>query len=103
MIKKHLPSQTMIRVLAGVTITLVATLWNPAQGGPVTAGKAVVETGPDGAKLWGQNCTRCHNARPGNTYSGAQWEVIVHHMRTRAYLTMSESKAIAAFLREGTN
>ena len=55
---------------------------------------ATVNEGPDGAKLWSQTCSQCHNLRPPGTYSGAQWEVIVHHMRVRARLTKAESQAI---------
>jgi cytochrome c5 len=101
MTKTYLSSKTMLCIVAGLTITLSAAQLIPARAGQSSTGKAVVESGLDGAKLWGQNCTRCHNARPPGTYSGSQWEVIVHHMRTRAYLTMSESQAIAAFLKEG--
>ncbi len=58
------------------------------------------DSGPDAAKLWAQNCTRCHNVRPATTYSDAQWDVIVHHMRVRAFLTGEESRLIAQFLKE---
>lgn len=57
--------------------------------------------GPDGAKLWAQTCTRCHNTRPATSFSDAQWVVITHHMRIRANLTGPETRAILAFLKEG--
>jgi mono/diheme cytochrome c family protein len=56
--------------------------------------------GPNAAKLWAQNCSRCHNLRPAVTYSDAQWDVIAHHMRIRAFLTGKESRAIVQFLKE---
>jgi hypothetical protein len=62
---------------------------------------AQVNEGPDGAKLWAQTCSGCHNLRPPNTFSGAQWEVIVHHMRVRARLTKAESQSIVEFLKSG--
>ena len=52
-----------------------------------------------GSELWSENCTRCHNARPPQYYSDAQWDAIVHHMRLRANLTGEEARAIAEFLK----
>lgn len=59
-----------------------------------------LDDGPDAAKLWAQNCTRCHNSRPAKTFSAAQWDTIVHHMRVRANLTGSDARLIAAFLKD---
>jgi len=52
-----------------------------------------------GAELWAENCNRCHNARPPQYYSDAQWDTIVHHMRLRANLTGEEARTIATFLK----
>jgi hypothetical protein len=52
-----------------------------------------------GAQLWAENCTRCHNMRPPTTYSDAEWEVAMHHMRIRANLTAVEHKKIVEFLK----
>ncbi len=52
-----------------------------------------------GVQLWSENCTRCHNGRPPEEFSGAQWDVIVHHMRLRANLTGEEAREIVAFLK----
>ena len=52
-----------------------------------------------GAQLWAENCMRCHNLRSPETYSSAQWEVAVHHMRLRANLTGEETRKITAFLK----
>lgn len=59
-----------------------------------------MDDGPDAAKLWAQNCTRCHNNRPAKSYSDAQWDTIVHHMRVRAHLTGGDARLIAAFLKD---
>jgi cytochrome c5 len=61
-------------------------------------GPAPVKTG---TQLWSENCTRCHNARPPTTYSGAQWTLVMHHMRSRANLTGEEERKILAFLQAG--
>jgi len=61
-------------------------------------GKTVPDDG--GAKLWAETCARCHNARPAKSFSDAQWDVIVHHMRVRANLTGKEARLIAKYLKE---
>jgi len=52
-----------------------------------------------GVQLWSDNCMRCHNSRPPEEFSAAQWETIVNHMRLRANLTGEESREIVAFLK----
>jgi hypothetical protein len=51
-----------------------------------------------GAELWAETCSRCHNIRPPEYYSDAQWDLIVHHMRIRANLTGPEAREIVKFL-----
>jgi len=51
------------------------------------------------AELWVQTCNRCHNAHPANTYSNAQWQVIIQHMRLRAALTADDARRIEAYLK----
>ena len=51
-----------------------------------------------GAQLWAENCARCHNIRPPQSYSDAQWEAVVMHMRLRADLTGPEQRKITEFL-----
>jgi mono/diheme cytochrome c family protein len=65
------------------------------------AGRVQNESGPSGARLWAQNCTRCHNSRPPSDYSGAHWEVAMLHMRVRANLTAEEHRKILEFLQTG--
>ena len=55
--------------------------------------------GPSGATLWAQNCMHCHNIRSPDSYSAAQWDVAMLHMRVRANLTAEEHKKILAFLK----
>lgn len=56
----------------------------------------------EGATIWAQNCTRCHNARPSTERTDRDWLTIVAHMRARANLTRGEAAAVSAFL-TGTN
>jgi hypothetical protein len=68
------------------------------QSGEVAAGT----TGKGGAELWAENCIRCHNIRSPSSYSPAQWEVVMMHMRIRANLTPEEQKKILEFLKSGS-
>jgi mono/diheme cytochrome c family protein len=52
----------------------------------------------EGAKLYSQNCSRCHNARPASDYSKKEWSVVMPHMREKAHMTGTESLAVEAFL-----
>jgi cytochrome c5 len=74
----------------------------PAQGVAPTTQPAFALWGPpphkSGVQLWSENCARCHNGRPPEEFSDAQWAAIVHHMRLRANLTGEEQREITAFL-----
>jgi len=52
-----------------------------------------------GVQLWAENCSRCHNMRPPDSYSDAQWDVAVLHMRIRANLTADDANAIVDYLK----
>jgi hypothetical protein len=51
-----------------------------------------------GAKLWADNCIRCHNIRPPKSLSDNEWDVVMMHMRVRAGLTGEEQREILKFL-----
>jgi cytochrome c5 len=51
-----------------------------------------------GVQLWSDTCARCHNSRPPEEFSDAQWGIIVHHMQLRANLTGEEAREITKFL-----
>ena len=52
------------------------------------------------AELWQQNCMRCHNLRPAESFSDSEWEIIMLQMRTHTHLPAYESKAILEFLQQ---
>lgn len=52
-----------------------------------------------GAQLWGENCARCHNIRPPQSLTDAQWEIAGMHMRTRANLSGIVTRKIIEFLK----
>ena len=68
--------------------------------GSESASVAQVAAAPEkgGAELWAENCSRCHNIRPPQSFSSTQWHAIVHHMRIRANLTGEEARKITEFL-----
>jgi hypothetical protein len=91
-----------------VIIVLCATLtWligcaTNKQSEEVAAGPTGGATGKSGAQLWAETCVRCHNIRSPSSYSPAQWEVVMMHMRVRANLTPDEQKKILEFLKSGS-
>jgi hypothetical protein len=92
--------------LAGVVLYGCESNQNPSavpSTAPATQPAGFALFGPppkeSGVQLWSDNCARCHNGRPPEEFSGAQWDVIVHHMRLRANLTGEEAREIVAFLK----
>ncbi len=70
---------------------------DPIAMAQVGDGVSPIVTG--GAKLWAQNCIRCHNIRNPASLSDRQWEIVLHHMRVRANLTAEEHKLILEFVK----
>ena len=68
-------------------------------GQKAQANAEVKDTGKGGAQLWAENCVRCHNNRSPSTYSDAEWDVAMQHMRIRANLTAEESRRILEYLK----
>ena len=52
----------------------------------------------EGAKVYSENCGRCHNARPAEEYTKKEWSVVIPHMRAKAHMTGKEALAVEAFL-----
>jgi cytochrome c5 len=75
-----------------------------AAGPPATVPSPTTEApaGKGGAQLWSENCAMCHKLIPSSSYSGAEWDVIMLHMRLRANLTPQEQRAILELLRSGS-
>lgn len=94
-----LTKSALVTAIAGL-LALILTC-SALQAGTATAGdsKRTVDEGPDAAKLWAQNCTRCHNLRPAKSFSDAQWGAIIHHMRIRGNITGGDARLIAEFLK----
>ncbi|NIP80580.1 MAG: cytochrome c, partial [Gemmatimonadetes bacterium] len=61
---------------------------------PATLGAQDAAATADGARVWANNCTRCHNARPSQERTDAQWQTIVLHMRARANLTRADARLV---------
>jgi hypothetical protein len=67
-------------------------------GGAVKISAAAPESEKGSAQLWSENCSRCHNLRTPTSYSKNEWQVAMHHMRIRGYLTGEEQRRILAYL-----
>ncbi len=57
----------------------------------------------NGAKVWADNCARCHNYRTPTEFSAQQSQVVMQHMRIQAGLTGQEARDAYAFLAEQTS
>lgn len=53
-----------------------------------------------GAKVYAENCGRCHNPRSSTERTDREWTVIINHMRVRAGLTGEQARQVLAFLQE---
>src|SRR5205809_3161015 len=71
----------------------------PQKANQTQTTSTTVATTPSGAQLWALNCGHCHNIRSPSSYSDAQWDIVMLHMRVRANLTADEHKQILAFLK----
>ena len=99
----------LVVVLALVLATVVNLVTGCSTTSPGAAGASTGTSAPQatlagmpgktGAQLWGERCGFCHNVRSPTSFSDAQWEVVMLHMRVRATLTAEEHKAILAFLK----
>lgn len=53
-----------------------------------------------GAKVWAENCSRCHNMRDPQDLRDDQWITTAFHMRVRAGLTGQQTRDVLTFLQE---
>ncbi len=97
-IRKWIGLPGAVIIISCVAMTWLISCAADRQSGEVAAGA----TGKGGAELWAENCIRCHNIRSPSSYSPAQWEVVMMHMRVRANLTPDEQKKILEFLKSGS-
>ena len=89
-------------IIAGaLLLTLVGCGTSGGEGGaqtrPADRQPALARRGR--TQMWADNCNRCHNARPASWYSRREWEVAMHHMQVRGYLTGEETRGITEFFR----
>lgn len=90
---------------AALALTAPATGLAQSPGGASDPGTVEAEPANDlsqwmaeGARVFANNCGRCHNLRASTERVDAQWDIIVAHMRARANLTRSEAEAVKIFL-----
>ena len=87
-----------VLALAGfVAVALVASTRLLATPEPSAEERKLFVTG---AKLWPVYCAQCHNARPGSSFSPAQWDAITMHMRTQSVIPAQDMRAIKEFLQQ---
>ena len=80
---------TSVLLLALSVPTLVFASHFPEPGDPVA-----------GAKVWANNCSRCHNARDPADLRDDQWISTAFHMRLRAGLTGQQTRDVLTFMQD---
>ena len=92
-----------VAALAASLAILCTTATTGATAGDKAAPSAPpAPIGKSGAQLWAEQCQRCHNVRSPSSYSPAQWDVAMLHMRVRANLTPEQHHKILEFLKAGS-
>lgn len=86
-------------LLLGATLLLAGCRTGGSQSAAATETDAGATVAMSGAQVWANNCARCHNFRSPASYSDAEWDVAMHHMRLRANLTAEEHRSIVEFLK----
>ncbi len=56
-----------------------------------------------GAKVYSDNCARCHNARPPFEHRDREWSMVMTHMRIIAGLPGDQARDVEAFLRRAND
>jgi len=82
-----------------LTVLSISACSSATPGQQVDTKKTPQSIPTNGVQLWANNCTRCHNMRPPESYSDAQWDVAMLHMRVRANLTADDANAIVKYLK----
>ncbi len=85
--------------MRGVLLAFVLTALGLA---PLSGQDAAEDLVAAGARVYGNVCGTCHNARSPLERNDSQWAIIMNHMRVRANLTGHQSRAVLAFL-QATN
>lgn len=82
-------ARNIVKLLVVPSI-LVAMIWATAMSAPQL----------DGAKVFRDNCTKCHGERSPMERTDKEWTIVTTHMRTIAGLTAVEARAVVKFLKE---
>ena len=56
-----------------------------------------------GARLYSDNCGRCHNPRAPNEHTNRDWSIVMTHMRVTAGLPGQQARDVYAFLTASNN
>ncbi len=90
-------------ILSIATLTALTTLCLLSLAGSNRAAGTDSQTGASktGAQLFAENCTMCHEVRPRTSFSPAQADAVIRHMREEADLSPEEQEAILGYLKSG--
>ena len=95
MLKRHARGfgSTGSALLATLLLLVVPRVGTAQEGGSVA----------EGARVYGDVCGNCHNARSPLERSDRDWVTIVNHMRVRGNMTGEQARNVLAFLQATNN
>jgi len=96
--KNYIHIKTVLHAGVLMLVFFLATVGAQAEKHPNKEGDFA-----QGAKLWAQTCSRCHNMRNPKEFRDELWVAIVTHMRVRAGLTGQDTRNILAFLQQSNS
>ena len=86
--------------LVSILVVILCTGFSPSYA------RALISSAPlaglNGAKVWADNCSRCHNFRAPTEYTPNQWDTIMLHMRIQGGLTGPEARAVLSYLTQAS-
>jgi len=95
MLKRHArgSGRTGTALLAGLLLLVLPLVGMAQESGSVA----------EGARVYGDVCGNCHNARSPLERSDRDWVTIVNHMRVRGNMTGKQARDVLAFLQATNN
>ncbi len=84
-----------MKLLQLLILTIAMLIWSQSSVAQHTSDPKLIA---EGARLYSENCGRCHNPRPASDYTKKEWSVVMPHMREKAHMTGEETLAVEAFI-----
>jgi mono/diheme cytochrome c family protein len=99
-----MPMRPPFAAAVAAALALTAAIANTAHGADAVTSDGVTAAAADqearGAKLYADQCWRCHDGYQPTGRSVESWTAVTLHMRHEAILTRAETRDLLAWLRQ---